>query len=85
MTIDLTGFATINFEETVVSGTFTADASQIIDGTLNGWMDVGVIPGACTLLNCQPCPSNPSASCAAFAAQDIVYNATGFGALQAIP
>jgi hypothetical protein len=48
-------------------------------------MDVSAMTGACFVLTCVPCPSNAANDCAAFLAEDIVFNNNGLGPLTPVP
>ena len=85
MTLNLQGIGALAFENTLISGDFTADGQAVVDGTLSGMMDVSTLPGACFVLTCVPCPSNSANDCAAFLAENIVFNNNGLGPLTAVP
>jgi hypothetical protein len=85
MTLNLQGIGGLTFESLTIEGRFTADGQQIVEGVLTGMMDVTSLTGACFLLNCSGCPSNPSNDCALFNAEDIVFNNNGLGGITPVP
>ena len=78
------GVLSSTIHDAMFTGTFSSDLSQIVDGTLDGQLDVSAIFGACVLLPCTTC-STGSGDCVVLEATDAVYNATGTGPVVQVP
>lgn len=71
------------FRDLVVTGQFSADASQIVDGTLSGYIEVSALAGACYVFTCQSCPTGVG-DCVTFAVTEATWNDTGTGPLDEV-
>ena len=71
-------------EGAVLQGDFTGDASAIVNSTMDGYINVTTLDGACFILTCVTCPSG-TGDCAVFAFDSATWNDNGLGPLVEVP
>ena len=71
--------------ETVFEGDFTGDATQVVNGTINGLLDVSAYSAfLCNNWNCLPCPVG-GGDCVDLLADGAVWTDNGQGPLTIVP
>ena len=76
----------LNLFDLEISGQFSQDNLQVTQGVFNGNIDITAYSStACFLLNCFPCPGNPSLECVSFQADQAVWDKTANGPLTFVP
>ena len=84
MALNIPSVGLLVIEGAILEGDFTGDAQQIVNGSMDGFINVGSLPGACFLLTCATCPSGVG-DCAVFAFANATWDNNGMGALTPIP